>query len=108
MSVAYDPEVIRKFAQKLYERAERMVVRSTLLWTVLGFMGGVGLGRAAQAGGNTLLGLVGAAFGGVVGFMWAQERAFALKLSAQQALCQVAIEQNTRVREPLPAASRAA
>ena len=109
MSVAYDPQIIRSFAQKLYTRAERMVAFSTLLWTFMGFVGGIGFGILAKMeGGSSILGLVGAAFGAAFGYAWAQGRAFALKLAAQQALCQVAIEQNTRVQVAAPVMNQVA
>ena len=45
---------------------------------------------------------------GILCYFWAQQRAFMMRLAAQQALCQVMIEKNTRPQEKSDSASRAA
>ncbi len=107
----YDPEIIQKFADRLYARANSIIATWTTLGALVGGVGGYALAAwwvssqtAYPGGGGTmhLPGLLaGAILGGVVGFMIGQEKAFLLKLQAQTALCQKKIEENTR-RDPLP------
>jgi len=90
MSVHYDPSIITKHAQALYNRASGIIFMGGLL----GFLAGAAMGGATQGGGFIVLmgGLVGALIGVVIG----RGRAFSLQLQAQVALCQVATEANTR------------
>lgn len=90
MAVHYDPSIITKHAQTLYDRASSII----FMWGMGGFLAGAALGGAVQGGGFVVLmgGLVGALFGVVTG----RGRAFSLQLQAQVALCQVATEANTR------------
>ena len=92
--VVYDPRLIETFAGKLYEQAASIV--ST--WTLLGALfGGVfGLLAGARFGSELLGAGLAAIVAGGIGYTLAQPRAFLLKLQAQQALCQVRIEANTR------------
>lgn len=97
MTTQYDPNVIQKFADRLYDEARRIVAT----WAALGFMFG---GLAGGAFGATMFGGSGWLFGAGVGALVlaiafaaaAQARANALRLQAQTALCQVRIEWNTR------------
>ena len=95
--IEYDPEVIQKYATRLYRRANSMMAAYALAGLVLGGLGGTMLGEAMMAA-STTPALIGAAIGAVVGWMLASARAETLKLMAQQALCHVRIEQNTRSR----------
>jgi hypothetical protein len=90
MSVHYDPSIITKHAQALYNRASGII----FLGGLLAFLAGAAMGGATQGGGFIVLmgGLVGALIGVVIG----RGRAFSLQLQAQVALCQVATEANTR------------
>ena len=96
MTVQYDSAIIMKFAGRLYAQAQAIVARYTLLGLVLGGL----LGYVGGALNHTEVGgaLVGFGFFGIVGYFIGQERAFHLKLQAQQALCFVQIEMNTRAR----------
>ncbi|MSU63555.1 MAG: hypothetical protein EXS31_14355 [Pedosphaera sp.] len=96
----YDPEVIQKFADKLYASARTIV----FLWTLSGMVAGLYVGeslfgRRPQPGtvanptGPAILGTVSI---GLLGFAIGRSHAFALKLRAQTLLCQKQIEENTR------------
>jgi hypothetical protein len=87
--ISYDPNVIQEFADKLYSRADAIVVG----WTAVGALGGFVVGSMMGGGGMRLFLLF---LGGAIGYAAGMQRAFLLKLQAQQALCQVQIERNTR------------
>ena len=87
--IAYDPSVIRSFAQQLYDRAATIVLVNAGIGLVIGgLVGKLALGN----GGMVVLGLAGAA----AGYFLGSQKAFLLKLQAQISLCQVQIEENTR------------
>lgn len=95
LTVSYQPQIIRKFAERLYDKAAMIVV----VYTTLGVVAGLALGSGVQMlriGGGGVIALSLAVFGGAVGYLFGTEKAFWLKLQAQTALCQVAIEENTR------------
>lgn len=94
----YDPNIIHKHAADLYSRADNL----TFMWSV--FVGGLFLGASVlylfprfPPGDTTRMwsiffGIVGLVIGHNIG----SARAFRLRLEAQVALCQAAIEFNTR------------
>lgn len=90
MSVRYDPSIITKHAQALYARANGII----FAWGFIGFIVGLVAAKAAQAQG--LYVFVGGLIMALLGVMFGRGRAFSLQLQAQVALCQVAIEANTR------------
>ena len=89
----YDDRIIRKFAERLYSRANSIIALYTLLGIVAGGAAGYGVNSYLHIGTPFLVGLL---VGAVLGFALGREKAFELKLQAQVALCQVQIEQNTR------------
>ena len=91
----YDPVVIQEFAEKMYKRANSIIVSATLLGILLGVGLGAYFGRFIF-GYSQLLPVVGLIFGGIIGYVIGANRSFVLKLQAQTALCQMKIEQNTR------------
>ena len=91
--VKYDAAIIQQFADKLYKRANSIIANLTVIGILFGFGIGYALDRANDLGSIALI--VGAVLGAVLGYAIGQERAFALKLQAQVALCQVQIELNT-------------
>lgn len=92
----YDPEIIKQYADLLYQKAERVILGPTI---ALGLMGlGMGLLLRAVGAGSGLLALSLAGGGGFAGWQIGQMRAFQLRLQAQQALCQLQTEINTRPR----------
>ncbi len=87
--VTYDPKIIREFANTLYERANTII----LVHTIISALVGAAMGGALKGGGGAIIGLI---LGGALGCYLGVQKAFALKLQAQTALCQVQIEENTR------------
>ncbi|MFT3694004.1 MAG: hypothetical protein QM831_12745 [Kofleriaceae bacterium] len=92
--------MIHEFASRLYRRAARIAVMCAFLGFVIGAGAALPLSPlfAPHSHGDSgssifiVVGIVGAVFGWVIG----TERAFALRLMAQTALCQAQIERNTR------------
>lgn len=96
MPAYFDPEVIQEFANRLYKRASSI----TVLYGTLGFLIGI-------VGAAPLFGTRGLSFLGVpvlmlttsVAALIGRERGYNMRLVAQQALCQLRIELNTRPRQ---------
>lgn len=107
--VSYDPSVIESFAETLYAQAKWIMIRYAIGFAVVGFLVGfIPLAISSKEVGSALLagGLV--AFAGLlIGTSNGRAKAFALRLQAQQALCQVQVEKNTRVGATLHGAQRA-
>lgn len=85
----YDPQVLQKYADKMYASATMIVVLLALI--------GAGLGGAAGGALSPKLGwILGAGLGLVVGVLFGVVAGFWYKLRAQLVLCQLQIEVNTR------------
>jgi ribosomal protein L40E len=85
----YDPNVIKRFAEKLYAQATITAAMYTLAGFLIPFMIGIFLDSMG-------FGVIAGVVLGAGGYILGQNRAFQLKLEAQTALCQVKIEENTR------------
>jgi hypothetical protein len=99
----YESKIIYEFAERLYSRANSIVVVYVLVGLLAGGVSGYAIGFAS--GNSAIAGSVLAVLLGGLGYMMGTERAFQLKLQAQTALCHVQIEENTRSRvasEPSP------
>lgn len=95
MAVQYDPNVIQQHAASLYARASRIVFTSGFLGFIAGAVAGSMFGAAMKSGQGFFV-VLGLLVGTLVGVSIGRGRAFVLQLQAQSALCQVAIEANTR------------
>ena len=99
---AYDPSIIGEFAVGLYKQADRMMIswgiRLALAGGVIGFLAGAIPTRTLDGGAipGVLVALLGAMLGGAYG----REKAFELRLRAQEALCLLQTEINTRPIKP--------
>ena len=96
----YDPNIIQTFADALYARAASIVATCTICGTLFGIVPLVivsitGANKSGESGLIFFLILI-ALLGGLIGFRIGKAKAFDLKLKAQEALCQVQIEKNTR------------
>ena len=89
----YDPEILHKFANRLYSRANATVAAYTIIGALIGALGGYALGL--QLGGGGVVVLLGLALFGIIGFVLGSEKAFELKLRAQMVLALAQIEKNT-------------
>ena len=95
MVLNYDPSIIHTHAVALYRRAARIVYMAAFLGFVFGAIAGSGLG-APTGGKIPVFAVAGGIFGALIGVSVGRARAFVFQLQAQLALCQVAIEANTR------------
>jgi len=87
--ITYQPKIIKEYAGRLYNSADRIVFFLILVGMAAGGIPGYIMER--------YIGLIaGLTIGGIIGFLIGNEIAFGLKLRAQIALCQVQIEENTR------------
>ncbi len=102
MAVPYDESVIIKEAERLYKQARGLALRIAFVYTLIGAIFGavmMMLPAASESsclaiGGNEIL-IAGAVFG-LLGWSSGQAKGQKLRMEAQLALCQVAIERNTR------------
>lgn len=92
--VDYDPSIIEEFADKLYSRAASLVATCLVLGLIIGATAGGLIGVLFQQSGFSAF--VGAGIIGALAYQLGREHAFALRLQAQTALCQMRIEANTR------------
>jgi hypothetical protein len=90
--VQYDRSVIQTFANSLYAQANSIIAVCTIIGVVIGGVGGYFVPIDDMQG---ILAGGGAIIVGLIGFQIGRQRAFALKLQAQTALCQAKIEENT-------------
>ena len=95
--VQYDQAVIQEFAEKLYKRANSIILSYTVVGMLLGGLGGYFLHDSIGGDVMTTAGIP-AVVVAIIGFVLGLEKAFLLKLQAQTALCQMKIEQNTSGR----------
>lgn len=97
--VQYNLKIIYGFAERLSKRANRTVATHVTLWASFGGIGGlvVTLWLHAEEESAGVVGLLFLLIFGAIGFLRGREKAFELRLHAQTVLCQVKIEENTRL-----------
>lgn len=97
--IQYDSKVIFQFADRLYKQAAQVVASYAAVGGLIGLGIGAGAGLMLRAPGGALAdGIIVGLFLGAMGYAMGQQKAFELRLQAQQALCQAKIEENTRTR----------
>lgn len=89
---SYDPAIIEKFAADLYSRAASIVFTYTLAGVIIGLLPAL----SPEVRGSVWHLAIGVSLFGFLGYHIGSTRAFRMRLEAQTALCQVAIERNTR------------
>jgi hypothetical protein len=103
MTTKYDPEVVQRFADRLYARTVSTIVISTLLGSFIGIVVDPFAQQALpQWLSDHLPPWSIPVVLGIAGLIQGLERSFLLKIQAQTALCQMQIELNTRREEPVP------
>lgn len=93
--VAYNPSIIRSFANELYKQSSIIVLQHTISGVIVGSILGLIISSMLQI--IVLpLAVIGGIVGGFLGSILGNAKAFMLKLQAQLALCQVEIEKGIR------------
>ncbi len=91
----YDPSIIENAADRLYESGRAAMA----LYAVIGAVVGGVIGRVAAPRNFDTEAMLGVGVVvGLIGFAIGRDKAIALMVQAQTALCQVQIEKNTRAR----------
>jgi F0F1-type ATP synthase assembly protein I len=93
----YEAKIIQEFADRLYSKAKSVIASYTFWGIVLGAFLGFAFGTYSRTG--PLFTIVGMFIVGAIGYSIGKEKAFQYKLQAQIALCQVKIEENSRLRQ---------
>lgn len=96
--VGYEARIIESFAEALYAEAKAVVIRHAVLSALAGsaLLAAPVVAGGARGGTPILSGVIGALLGLAVGVSSGRTKACGLRLQAQQALCQLQIEKNTR------------
>lgn len=94
----YDPKLHQDLADLLRLRAKRIVPVFTAMAAIVGSGIGVAIARSMGKTETTSV-LVWTFVVGIFGFVAGKERAFSLRMKAQELLCQKKIEENTRAAE---------
>jgi hypothetical protein len=93
--VKYDSQLIQTFADRLYAESDRSVMQSTVVATMVGVIAGYVIAAVTRVPTVGFV-LVCAVVAGGMGYVRGREKAFTLRWQAQQALCLMHTERNTR------------
>lgn len=107
MPTPYDSSILQRFADELYRQARWIifgtVLRYSLVIFLFVFVGCFVLGtqqpQFALSNDGLVVACILALIGIPLGIEAGRKKGFELKLKAQQILCQVQIEENTRIQE---------
>lgn len=110
--VRYDENIIQQHAAALYRQAERIARGMAARGALYGLAAGAVIGYVLRdQAAHELLALAAvalAALGAYQGWQIGTARGFTLRLEAQTALCQAAIERNTRADQAAASGAKAA
>ena len=97
----YDPKIIQDHADQLYEQADKAPLLTAYASGLIGLVVGLGTGMGIEAGttGGIVFGVLLGAGAAAIGYQVGRSYATRMRVAAQTALCQVAIEQAI-VRDP--------
>jgi hypothetical protein len=113
MAEQYDPEILQKYADILYDQARSLAAWTALryalalgivIWLVVGMLSPL-LRVRPDISTMNVSALFAALVGALIGYNTGKIKAFSLMLQAQQVLCQRQIELNTRKNDGAMAAS---
>ena len=94
--VEYDVKFIKEYAGSLYKQAKSIVPAHFFIGIFIGFFVFGTISYKLIGDLDFLIVACGILCGGVMGYGSGNNKAVELKLKAQQALCQIQIEENTR------------
>jgi len=92
----YDPKIIQDHAQDLYAQADKAPFLTAYAAALIGVVVGLGTGMGIEIGmaGGAVFGILLGAGAGVLGYQVGKSQAIRMRVAAQTALCQVAIERS--------------
>ena len=96
--IEYNPKVIQEYAERLHLQARDAVPMLFFIGLLSGMIIFSGITAWCKIGFDALIVSIGALVGGVMGYSAGQQKAFALKLQAHLALCQLKMEESVRKR----------
>ena len=107
MPTQYDSSILQRFADELYRQSKWIIfgtaLRYCLVIFLLAFVACFALGiqqpQFALSNDGLVVACIVSLIGIPIGIEAGRKKAFELKLKAQQILCQVQIEANTRIQE---------
>jgi len=94
--IKYDAKIIQENAERLNAQAKSIIPIQFFIGLFAGMIIAGGVTAAIGLGFDFLIISLGVLIGGFMGYGAGQNRSFELRLQAQQALCQMTIEENTR------------
>jgi hypothetical protein len=95
--VQFKAEVLEEYAVKLIRKAGWAIASRSILGLIIGLVIGIAMpNKITQAYGDQTFVLIMSLLGAFLGFLWGKDAALMIQVQAQQILCQVAIERNTR------------
>lgn len=94
--IEYDPKVIQSYAERLIKESKSVVSMSFFIGLLSGMITFGGVTALFNIGYDFPLIAVGVLTGAVLGYGAGQNRAAEMRLAAQQALCQLKIEEHLR------------
>jgi hypothetical protein len=97
----YDPKIIQDHADQLYAQADKAQWLTAYAAALVGLVTGLGSGMGLDIGtiGGVVFGVGLGIAAGAVGFSVGKSQATRMRVAAQTALCQVAIERGVNRRE---------
>ena len=91
----YDPKIIQEYAEGLYKQSRSVVTCYFFIGIFASIIVFSQISNLLKGEFDFLIVAIGVFIGGIIGLFTGKNRAFEMKLDAQQALCQVSIQQNT-------------
>ena len=93
--VEYNPKIIQTYACGLYKQAQSIVACYFFIGIFTSIILFAKISDILKGEFDFLIVAIGVFVGGVIGLFAGRNRSFEMKLEAQQALCQVKIQENT-------------
>lgn len=94
--VEYDPKIIQNYANELYNQAKSVVTCYFFIGMFASIIVFSKISDMLKNEFDFLIIAIGVFVGAIIGLFAGKNRSFEMKLEAQQALCQVKIQENTK------------
>ncbi len=94
--VDYDPKIIQNYADGLYKQAQSVATCYFFIGIFTSIIVFSKISDILKGEFDFLIVAIGVFIGGVIGLFAGKNRSFEMKMEAQQALCQIKIQENTK------------